>query len=80
MTLNATRNSICSGEAEEKIMAEKMARYDTFLAAYHSDSEYVNMAEYHINYNVKDEKFSDNGPKLKKTYSSSESSSFVFGA
>ena len=77
LTLKATRNNICSGEAEEKIMAEKMARYDTFLAAYHSDSEYVNLAEYHINYNVKDEKFSNNGAKL---YPSSQSSSFVFGA
>ena len=77
LTLKATRNNICSGEAEEKIMAEKMARYDTFLAAYHSDSEYVNLAEYHINYNVKDEKFSNNGAKH---YPSSQSSSFVFGA
>ena len=77
LTINAKRNSICSDEAEEKIMAEKMARYDTFLAAYHNDSEYVNLAEYHINYNVKDEKFSNNGAKL---YPSSQSSSFVFGA
>lgn len=77
LTLNATRNNICSGEAEEKIMAEKMARYDTFLAAYHNDSDYVNLAEYHINYNVKDGKFSNNGAKH---YPSSQSSNFVFGA
>lgn len=88
LTINATRKSICSGEAEEKIMAEKMARYDTFLAAYHNDSEYVNMAEYHFEkYNFKGlgeliwgGSVQDNGAKLKKTYSSSQSSSFVFGA
>ena len=75
-------------EAEEKIMAEKMARYDTFLAAYHNDSEYVNLAEYHFEqYNFKGlgeliwgGSVQDNGAKIKKPYSSSQSSNFVFGA
>lgn len=88
LTINATRNSICSGEAEKKIMAEKMARYDTFLAAYHNDSEYVNLAEYHYeNYTftglgelILGGSVQDNGAKLPRTYSSSQSSSFVFGA
>ena len=88
LTINAKRNSICSGEAEEKIMVEKMARYDTFLAAYHNDSEYVNLAEYHFEkYNFKGlgeliwgGSVQDNGAKIKKPYSSSQSSSFVFGA
>ena len=88
LTINAKRYSICSDEAEEKIMAEKMARYDTFLAAYHNDSEYVNLAEYHFEqYNFKGlgeliwgGSVQDNGAKIKKPYSSSQSSSFVFGA
>ena len=88
LTINAKRNSICSDEAEEKIMAEKMARYDTFLAAYHNDSEYVILAEYHFEqYNFKGlgeliwgGSVQDNGAKIKKPYSSSQSSNFVFGA
>lgn len=87
LTINAKRNSICSGEAEEKIMAEKMARYDTFLAAYHNDSDYVNLAEYHFEqYNFKGlgeliwgGSVQDNGAKINPDLSS-QSSSFVFGA
>lgn len=88
LTFNAKRNSICSGEEEERVMAEKMARYDAFLAAYNDDNEYVGMTEYHfVKYNFNTflglatgGSVQYSGAKLKKTYSSSQSSSFVFGA
>lgn len=82
LTFNAKRNSICSGEEEERVMAEKMARYDAFLAAYNDDNKYVGMTEYHfIKY-----KFTlwnpfnpgtvqDNGAK----YSPNTTNAFIFG-
>lgn len=88
LTFNAKRNSICSGEEEERVMAEKMARYDTFLAAYKNDNEFVSMSEYHfVKYNFNTflglatgGSVQYSGAKLKKTYPSSQSSNFVFGA
>ncbi len=87
LTFNATRNNICLGDAEDAIRDEKMARYNTFLNAYNSNSDYVNLADYQfVDYTftknflgfINGGSVQDNGAKLTLSYSDS-TKNYFFG-
>ncbi len=72
-------------ELEDGKAAEKMKRYDTFMAAYNADSEYQNLDNYHFeNYEYKyvfpwwKSIYTDNGSYLTRSYSDS-TKNFFYG-
>lgn len=87
----ATRNSIVNQrtddfrEQEDAIAAEKMKRFETFMAAYNADQEYLNLGDYHFeNYEYKyvfpwwKSVYTDNGAKLTRSYSDT-TKNFFYG-